>query len=325
MRVASTAWVLAAVLAAPRAWAQDAAPSTEVDSLLLQANDLRRRGRDEDAVALLRRAAALDQGPRTLAQLALGEQSIGRWAQSEALFVRALASVGDPWIERHRATLEASLAAARAHLATVDVVGGDPTAELWVEGERVGALSEHRQLRVVIGSVRIEHRPANGPPAVRVIEVSAGAHERVFFARIEGTIRATTATTLDASPTRGAPLATPGASTRQVPGSVDRSAPAIHGLVWVGVAASGTAIASNLILWAVAQSAVQRYDAACRDAPSIDVAACAARARAEQPQLDAMGTATDVGWAVLAAGIATSGVGVVLSVRERSVSVRGQF
>lgn len=311
MRRASKAWVLAAVLATSRAWAQDAPSATELESLLSQANELRRGGRDEDAVVLLRRAASLDQGPRTLAQLALGEQSIGRWSQSEALFLRALAGEGDPWIERHRAALEVALAAARAHLATVDVVGGDPAAELWVDGELVGPLREHRQLRVVTGNVRIEHRPRTGPAAVRVLELSAGAHERVYFARGASDAAPVQAERAMVRPPPPAPLA--------------RRPPALHGLLWVGAAVGGAALTSNLISWAVAQSIVQRYDEACHGRAALDSNACLERLRAEQPQLDAIGTVTDVGWVLLATGLATSGVGVALSVRERSALIRGQF
>lgn len=313
-QTAWTAWWLAALLASSRASAQEAASAPgELEALISQANELRRNGRDEDAVALLRRAATLDQSPRTLAQLALGEQSIGRWPRSEALFVRALTAQNDPWIERHRATLEAALAAARAHLATVDVVGGDPAAELWIDGESLGALRDHRQLRVAAGSVRIEHRPAARPAAIRVIELGAGAHERVYFAPsaplvLQATPRVTTASPRAAGPRPPRPRE-----------------PAVHSLVWIGAATTGAAVTANLISWAVAQSVVQRYDAVCVDALAIDVVACQARLRAEQPQLDAIGAATDIGWAVLAAGLATGGVGVVLSVRERSASIRGQF
>lgn len=316
---------LCALCAAQAAQAQ---PSSEAsgtveereEALISQAIELRRQGLHEAAAVVLRRAVGQRRSPRACGQLALAEQAIGRWAQAERLFREALAAMDDPWVARNRATLESSLASAASRLATVEIVGGDVGAELWVDGELAGILPMDRALRVVVGTVRVEHRSPRGPSVTRVIELGVGGRERVYFATTPANERRTDRASEPAEQQRPASV---GAGALTV--VADRREIALHPVTWVGVAVAGTAALGVLVPWAAGQSIATSFDAACIESAMIDRARCAARREDDQRTLDAIATATDVGWAVLAVGVVGAGVGLGVSFWGRGASVRGRF
>ncbi len=301
---------------------QSAVAPDEEESLVRQAIELRRGGRHEAAVPLLRRAYELRRSPRACGQLALAEQAIGRWASAEALLRESLSAVGDAWVERNRATLEGSLAAAGRRLATVEVVGGDDGAELWVDGERAGVLPANRTLRVVAGTARVEHR-SRGMSVARVLELAPGGRERVYFARAAAEVTAAQRP-VEPSGTVGQPARrfAPSAAARSPRLLTERGA---HPATWVGVTMTGVAAMTVVIAWGAGQSIAGAYEAQCPGAASPDRDACANRLREDQRTLDVIGTVTDVGWALLAAGAVTTGVGVGLSIAGRGVAVHGRF
>lgn len=303
MKPAHAALLIAAASAvAPRAaHAQEATPpdgaaESDEEALLREGVELRRQGRDEAAVAVLRRAYALRGSARASGQLALAEQSIGRWARAEALLRAALAAADDPWVALRRAVLEGALAVAEQHLATVEVVGGTPGAELWVDGERVGALPGDRVLRVAAGAARVEHRAPGGAVTARGVELAPRALERVYFAAEALPVRSADAPVVVAFATHAS------AGGRRV-----------HALTWVGAATAGAGGIALAAMWAVGEGVAADYDAACVDAERPDRAQCATRRVDEQRRLDALGSATDAGWALLGAGLAATAVGLVLT------------
>ncbi len=304
MKPAHAALLIAASALAPRAaLAQESAPPSvaveDEESLLREGVELRRQGRDEAAVAVLRRAYALRASARASGQLGLAEQSIGRWARAEALLRSALAAVDDPWVTLRRATLEGALAVAEQHLATVEVVGGSPGAELWVDGERAGALPGDRVLRVAAGTVRVEHRAPGGVVTARVLDVVPRAIERVYFAA-------------DAAPERPVPAAV--APVVVAPAVViPTSARRVHALTWAGAATAGASAIALTAVWAVGEGVAGDYDAACTAAARPDRAQCAVRLVDDQRRLDTLGAVTDAGWVLLGAGLAATAVGLVLS------------
>ena len=148
------------------------------DALTKRALQLRREGRDAEALDLFRRAYAASPTPRNLAQIALAEQALGRWVDAERDLVQALASADDAWIARTRATLEKSLAAIREHLGSLEVTGGVPGAEVWVNGAKAGALPLRAPLRVEAGSVVLEVRASGYTSVRRVTSVEPGGTAR---------------------------------------------------------------------------------------------------------------------------------------------------
>jgi hypothetical protein len=81
------------------------AAAEDVDALIKHGNDLRRKGRDRDALAEFQRAAQINETPRVTAQMALAEQALGLWVEAEGHLTKALGHERDPWIAKNRAVL----------------------------------------------------------------------------------------------------------------------------------------------------------------------------------------------------------------------------
>jgi hypothetical protein len=150
----------------------------DVEALLKKGNDLRRQGRDREALVEFQRAARISETPRVDAQVALAEQAIGLWVEAEVHMTKALADRTDPWIAKNRPTLESALSTVRQHLGTVEVWGSPDGAEVLLDGKVVG------------------HLPAAGPISFAstevVLQVRAPAYvemERTLRIQIGGVVR----------------------------------------------------------------------------------------------------------------------------------------
>ncbi len=97
--------LLAAVLLASSMVEAQARP---IEALMRQAVELRRDGRDADALLLLQRAYRLDASPRVRAQIGFAEQALGRFAEAEVHLREALAAP-DPWVIERRAIIDEAL------------------------------------------------------------------------------------------------------------------------------------------------------------------------------------------------------------------------
>src|SRR5947207_7959859 len=104
-------------------------PRTETNELVAQGIQLRRQHEDAAAPDAFRRAYAIDHSPRTLAQMALAEQALGRWRDAERNLEEALRATSDPWIERNRDALLAELTDLGHHLGRLDIEANAPGAE----------------------------------------------------------------------------------------------------------------------------------------------------------------------------------------------------
>ena len=157
------------------------ANSDEEDALIRRAIQLRKHGDDRAAHAELRRAYEIARSPRAAAQLGFAEQALGMWPQAEGHVREALAAPGDPWIRKHRATVEESLATIRSHVGRVQIEGGQPGAQVSVNGQPVGALPLREAVPVSAGPVDIEVRGAGFESSLKTIHVAAGELARVPF------------------------------------------------------------------------------------------------------------------------------------------------
>lgn len=116
------AWATATLLGVTgAAWGQT--PGSE--ELIAHGNDLRRLGRDAEALAEFRRAWDLSHGAHARAEVGLAEAALGRWAEAAADLDAALATA-DGWIAEHRAVLEGVRALAWRHLGAVEPRGNVP-------------------------------------------------------------------------------------------------------------------------------------------------------------------------------------------------------
>src|SRR5581483_1627233 len=135
---------------AVRAAANDAA----VEDLLHRGIELRKKGRDAEALDLFRQAYDLGKTPRAEAQVGLAEQALARWPQGANHLREALATA-DPWIQSHRAVLEEALRVAEQHLGRLQISGGVAGATVSLDGEKIGALPIDKPIPLAPGEHRI--------------------------------------------------------------------------------------------------------------------------------------------------------------------------
>src|SRR6185295_4814823 len=82
--------------------------SADDEVMLRRGVDLRRQGRDEEALEMFRAAFRLRATPRARAQMGLAGQALGHWVEAEADISAAIGAHDDPWIARNMATLLAA-------------------------------------------------------------------------------------------------------------------------------------------------------------------------------------------------------------------------
>jgi hypothetical protein len=169
---------LAAVVASSSARAVAQGPE---DPAAQEGVQLRREGRDAEALAVFERALAIDGSPRTRAQVALAEQALGFWVEAERDLVLALQSGEGPWFVQHQGTLRAALESVRAHLGTLQLEADAAGIEIRLNGAVAGATPLTAPLRVASGTVTVELRSAGFQTATRVIEVAPGTIARESF------------------------------------------------------------------------------------------------------------------------------------------------
>jgi hypothetical protein len=234
--IASALLVLAA---GARAYAQEAAP-VESSALLEQGVQRRIEHRDDEARALFARAWDACHCGEALAQMALAEQALGRWAAAERHLTDAMA-MDEPWIARNRAVLADSLAEIGRHLATIEVRIDPHSATLTLStGESTRADSTgFSRLRVVPGETVVRAEAAGFMPAAQTAATIAGETSRIEF------------TLVPAVPPRAATVPT------ESPNASDR-----RWIIGAGFAtgASVLFVAGAAIAWGFEQSAVRAYN-----------------------------------------------------------------
>jgi hypothetical protein len=314
--VCSLAVALLATAFARDAGAQavEAAEPSDEDTAIRQGVALRREGRDSDAVLVFQRAYDRWRTPRAAAQLGLCEQALGRWVLAERHVREALATASDPWVQRTRETLESAMRVAEQHLATIEILGGNDGAELFIDGERVGQLPATRSLRVVIGALRLEARRTGIATIVRTVELVAGGVERVSLP-VQTVSNATATTVIERAQVPAAVLVGP-----RVPRAL-----AVHPLLWAGSASVVAGALTTVVAYAVGSSIEGAYNRDCVQIASAPLS-CDERFIREQGTLDALGATTGVGWGLVGVGAAAAGVGVgVMFVGRREEAPRVVF
>lgn len=148
-----------------------------VSEILRRGVQLRQQGQDEAALREFQRALRMSPEPRVLAQVALAEQALGRWVEASRHIDAALASQTDPWVQRNRATLEASRTEVEQHVGRLLVTGGVGGAEVVVNGERVATLPM-TEAPVLAGTGALEVRAEGYMTVTRPLRIAAGATTR---------------------------------------------------------------------------------------------------------------------------------------------------
>jgi tetratricopeptide (TPR) repeat protein len=157
------------------------AAATESDDLIKKGVEQRRKGEDDKALELFKRAHDIDQGARSEAQMGFAEQALGIWALAETHLTEALAQANDPWIKKNNAALRKALDTVASHLGTLEVWGSPAGAEVVMGGTTVGVLPQPVRVRVTAGTVQITVHADGFVELARVVEVPPGGKVRERF------------------------------------------------------------------------------------------------------------------------------------------------
>ncbi|MDB5213203.1 MAG: hypothetical protein JWO86_1130, partial [Myxococcaceae bacterium] len=167
--------MLLVITSAGRAFAAPEDP--EAEALINRGIDLREHGKDDEALAVFKKALAKSPSPRARAQVALAEQALGIWTAAESDLVLCLAAADDPWITKNRAALEAALGVVRRHLGSLEIRGTEG-ADVVLDGVRLGTLPAAAPFRVEAGRRTLELRAKGFHPTARNIEIAPGSVTR---------------------------------------------------------------------------------------------------------------------------------------------------
>lgn len=154
--------------------ADDRTP-TESEASIQRGVELRREGRNGEALVEFQKAFALDPSPRARAQIALALQALGDWLGAERWLEEALEAHDDAWIARYETDLRAALATVQAHLGSLSLHVDAQEGEVLVNGAPAQALPSSSPIRVVAGSVDVIVRVPGHADVHRVLPVAAGA------------------------------------------------------------------------------------------------------------------------------------------------------
>jgi hypothetical protein len=137
----------------------EAARVADADALVQRGIELRRVGNDLEALSVFEQAAARAPGsPRVRVHLAATHQALGQWLEAEQLLSDVLRETDDPYIRKHRATLEEAYAFVSQRLGSLDVFGDPAGAEVLLSGRPLGKLPLPGPARVPVGTYVLEVR-----------------------------------------------------------------------------------------------------------------------------------------------------------------------
>lgn len=233
------------------AQAEPAEGASPVEELLRRGIQSREAGKDAEALALYRRAVAIEpENPRVLAHLGATYHALGRWVLAHEYLSRALRYGDDPYIERHRAQLSEALDTVGNHVGLLEVYGAPPGAEVLVNGQLVAVLPMSEPVPVTVGSYLLEVRLADHYTLGRPISIAKRALTRE---QVE----------LAPHPAGRAALA-PAAA----PGVVGQEPPSSGGagwLPWTLGGLSAAAAVTGVVAWERREHHAERWndDAAC--------------------------------------------------------------
>jgi tetratricopeptide (TPR) repeat protein len=168
LRFFSAAAIASLSSVAPNAGADPA----DVSQLLQEAFELRRAHRNEEALKVYARAFSLAPSPAVRAQLALAEQSLGRWLDAERDLEAALGT-SDPWVEKNRAALEDARGLIGQHLAWLTVDVTPQGAQIQLDGL---AIPQGTETRVPAGGGILEVQVNAHVPDIRRVSLGPGEH-----------------------------------------------------------------------------------------------------------------------------------------------------
>lgn len=155
--------------------ASSAILEAEIEPFVQRGIDLRKIGRDVEALAIFE--DALLKAPasvRVKVHLAATHQALGQWVDAERYLGEALRQSDDPYVRRHRDTIERAYEFVGQRLGSLDVVGEPEGAELVLSGRSIGQLPLAAPVRVPIGSYVLEVRKEGYFSVTRPVAIGGG-------------------------------------------------------------------------------------------------------------------------------------------------------
>jgi hypothetical protein len=154
-----------------------AGESGEAEALIRQGVELRSQKKDERALPLFEKAYQISRTPRTAGQLGLVEMALGYFVDAERYLGEAVASPDHPWVAKNLPTLKAQLAAAKAQIGDLYVIGEPAGAEVWVNGKQVGRLPLSAPIRLEKGRADVQVRAAGYVTSSDTVVMVGGKRE----------------------------------------------------------------------------------------------------------------------------------------------------
>jgi hypothetical protein len=157
------------------------AQTAEPETLVTEGIQLRKQGRDTEALERFQKAAEQSpDSPRVLGHLALALHATEQWLKSERVMLEVLRSKDDIWVLRHQAELEKSLESVQDHLAWLEV-DSPISGSLWINDVNVGNAPTAGPIRVLANTCVIKLTAPNRPPITKLISIPARHHLNVYM------------------------------------------------------------------------------------------------------------------------------------------------
>jgi hypothetical protein len=170
---ASARLLIAFALAAPAAAGQAADPS-DAEALIKSGVELRKQGKESEALDRFRQAYQLEPTPRAAGQIGLAAKSLRRYVEAERYLAEALEASDDGWVRQNRQALELARELVGKQLASLLVRSDPPVAELLVNGSVIAELPLDRPVRVPAGAAVLEVRASGRGPWEKETTLAAG-------------------------------------------------------------------------------------------------------------------------------------------------------
>jgi hypothetical protein len=168
---------VAALLLATRVASAD-----DADAAIKRGIELRRHGKDREALAEFEQAWNQAKLPRARAQMGLAEQALGLWLPAGTHIREALSFQSDGWVQSNRTVLEQALATIDRHLGRLEVWGEPAGAEVRVDDKPIGTLPLQDPARFDAGDVTLEVRANGFVPTRRAVHLDPGQLTREHVA-----------------------------------------------------------------------------------------------------------------------------------------------
>jgi hypothetical protein len=172
-----------ALLAIIIAGASDAhADPAAVEDLIREGVELRKKGMDQRAMPLFKKAYDLERSPRTATQLGLCEAQLGYWLAAEGHLTEALSATKSPWMAKNEGLIRKTLKDVQGSIGELQIEGSPSGAAVEVNGQPAGNLPLDKTIRVPEGVAEVVVRAPGHTDATTSVPIEGGTLARAAVA-----------------------------------------------------------------------------------------------------------------------------------------------